>query len=58
MDAPPRGEGGVPYDNQDEEEDHKRDNDHLLPLPSPHDDHLRHHLLQALLLRGSPEREP
>ena len=30
-----------------------RSNDHLLPLSPPHDDHLRHHLLQAFLLRGS-----
>ena len=48
------GDTGTP---NDEKEDHERDDDDLLSLPS-HDDHLRHHLLQAFLLRGSFECEP
>ena len=35
-----------------------RDDDDLSALHASHDDHLRHHLLQALLLRGSLECEP
>ena len=31
--------------------------EHLSPLPPPHDDHLCHNLLQAVLLRGRPYRE-
>ena len=46
------------YDNKDEEEDPERDDDHLLPLPSFDSNHLCHHLLQALLLRGGLERKP
>ena len=45
-------------DHVPEEEDHERDDDHLLTLLPSHDDHLCHHLLQAGLLRGRFDGEP
>ena len=41
---------GGEHDSCAKEEDNKRDDDHLLPLPSFDSNHLCHHLLQALLL--------
>ena len=41
-----------------EEEDHERDDDHLLALNPSHVDHLCHHLLQTDLLRGRFDGEP
>ena len=36
----------IPYDNHHEEKGHERDDGHLLPFPSPHNDNIRNNILQ------------
>ena len=44
-------------DHNSKKKDHKRDDDHLPTLHSPHVDHICHHLLQASLLRSRSDCE-
>ena len=55
VDQQEQPQGGGQDGHRPQEEDHERDAGHLLPLRPAHGNHLRHHFLQALLLRGRPQ---